>query len=58
MGLRKDMKTNVQSSTSISEIAQSTLLAPKTKTELGETFVELNPFSTGMLIYNYFLYTL
>jgi len=57
MGLSKDLKTNVQSNTSISEIAQSTLLSPTTKKELGETFVELVPFSTGMLIYNYFLYT-
>jgi len=57
MGLSKDIKTNVQSSTSISEIAQSTLLSPTNKKELGENFVELVPFSTRMLIYNYFLYS-
>jgi len=58
MVFRKDAKTKVLSSTSTSGMAQQTeVLDPKTKAEFHKKFVELQPFSTGMLIYNYFLYT-
>lgn len=58
MVMRKDAKTNVLSSTSTSGKAQPTeFLAPQSKAEFSDNFVELRPFSTGMLIYNYFLYT-
>jgi len=58
MVFRKDAKAKVSSSTSTSGMAQHTeILNPKTKAEFQENFVELVPFSTGMLIYNYFLYT-
>jgi hypothetical protein len=58
MVARKDAKTKISSTPSNAGMAQQTeILVPKTKAEFHEKFVELQPFSTGMLIYNYFLYT-
>jgi len=54
--VRKDAKAKVSSNAGLSEKTME-FLDPQSKAEFQENFVELTPFSTGMLIYNYFLYT-